>query len=130
MQPFFTPARSREILDKLKISQLISFSKPSGSPVSFPPVPIFSHAGMKTVITDQPNFRVPYAPRMLYLKTFMLPNDTPEAAAQRKDVLTALYVENSLEDFAAYSQLLIVRLLKERSVGLGKKIRQIDIVKE
>lgn len=137
MQPFFTPARSLEILKELGMDKLFVFEAPSTTPTP-PPVPVTTWAGFQAVLTDQVNFRVPWAPKLTSLSTFMLASDTPAAAAQKKAVGKALYgLSSAFKQFEDYSKQLTTQLLHEKALHFGRvtpgkrfRISKVDIVKE
>ncbi|KAF8438289.1 heme peroxidase [Terfezia claveryi] len=132
MLPFFTPTRSKEIVEKLEIAHLFSFTRPAGQ--SPQPVPILTHAGVTTVLGDQKNFRVPWAPHMTSLSTFMLASDKPESAKQKRDLGEAIYGQkDALKDFEAFAMKLTHGFLTKKShpIGHGTGLRNvIDIAKD
>jgi len=132
MLPFFIPTRSKEIVEKLKIAYLFSFTRPANP--TPPPVPIITHAGVQTVLGDQEKFWVPWAAHMTSLSTFMLASDKPEAAKQKHDVGEAIYGQkDALKDFEAFAMKLTHELLTKKShpIGQGASVLNVvDIVKE
>lgn len=132
MLPFFTPARSKEIVTKLGIASQFAFTRPSG--VTAPPIPVLTNAGLKAVLGDQKNFLVPWAPHLTSLSSFMLASDGPEAAKQKKDVGEAMYkVQGALGEFEEYAQKLGRELLakKAKPVGTGANtMKVVDIVRD
>ncbi|CCX12338.1 heme peroxidase [Pyronema domesticum] len=129
MQPFYTPTKSKEIFEKLGVADKYSFDAPSANSRL---IPITSLAGLKQVLSNKQNFRVPWGAKMSSLESYMLASDRPECAAQREVVKDALYGPNgSLQNFATYSEEITRKLLKREAYELGRKgVHQVDIVKD
>lgn len=132
MLPFYIPKRSEEIVKKLKIAYLFSFTRPAG--LRPPPVPITTYAGLTTVLGDQEKFWVPWAPHMTSLSTFMLASDKPESAKQKRDLGEAIYGQkDALKDFEVFAMKLTHEFLTKKShtIGDGPGLQNvIDIVKD
>lgn len=132
MLPFFTPTRSKEIVEKLGIADQFSFTRPAGP--TPPPVPVLTYAGLKTVFGDKKNFWVPWGPHMPSLSTFMFASDTPEAAKQKHDAVEAIYGQkDALKDFEAFAMKLTHELLAKKSHPVehgASELNVVDIVKE
>lgn len=128
MQPFYTPKRSREIFKSFGQEDLYSFDPPSIAP---PTIPIMTHAGLKTVLGDQKNFKVPWGGRVACLDKLMLTGDSEATTAQRKLFSRALCFEGLSGIIQLYMDRLMNRLLKKEAVKLGRgQLHQVDIVKE
>ena len=132
MQPFYTPTESRKIFDKFGKSSLYSFDPPSKIA---PPIPILTHAGLKRVLNDQKNFKVPWGESMEALNNehdFMLAGDLSSNTEQRNLVGDAIYdVTGSRKQFKDYTEEITLKLLKREVYQLGKvPFNQVDIVRE
>ncbi|KAI5804623.1 heme peroxidase [Peziza echinospora] len=129
MQPFYTPAESRKIFDKLGWADLYSWEPPTRSASAL--IPVTTHAGLKAVLANKGHFKVPWGPKMQALSTYMLAADTDGCAAQRTHVQGLIYCKpSSLPNFALYAEELTMRLIRRDSYALGYKgAQQIDIVK-
>jgi len=129
MQPFYTPAKNKEIFERLGWADQFTWEKP-GPPTS-KLIPVTTHAGLRSVLGDKKHFKVPWGAKMPSLQTYMLAADTDGCAAQRAQVKDLLYgPANSLDNFVTYAQELTLRLLRRDSYALGYKgAQQIDLVK-
>lgn len=132
MQPFYTPTESRKIFDKFGTSGQYSFDPPA---YIAPPIPILTHAGLKRVLNDQKNFKVPWGEAMKYLgldHEYMLAGDSASNTEQRNLVGDAIYdVTGSRKQFKDFTEEITVKLLKREVYQLGKvPFNQVDIVRE
>lgn len=132
MQPFYTPTESRKIFDKFGKSSLYSFDPPAKIA---PPIPILTHAGLKRVLNDQKNFKVPWGESMEALNNehdFMLAGDLSSNTEQRNLVGDAIYdVTGSRKQFKDYTEEITLKLLKREVYQLGKvPFNQVDIVRD
>lgn len=129
MQPFYTPTESHKIFTKFGKADLYSFDPPSFDP---PPIPIVTHAALKSILSDQKNFKVPWGARMASLEDYMLAADHDTNTAQRALVASALYdVDGATQEFRDFTEQTTWMLLKRGSYGLGRhSVYQVDVVKE
>ena len=132
-QPLFTPAESKKIFETNGNADQFDFSRPA---LEKDPIPIISHAGLKTVLKDTTNFHVPWGPSMTYLmegNQFMLAFDGPASIKQHQDIAGALYGLPDIQiKFKTYTEELFNKYLKRESYTLGKsnKYYQVDFVRE
>ncbi|RDW90314.1 peroxidase/cytochrome P450 family protein [Aspergillus mulundensis] len=135
LYPFTTPAKNKEIFEKLEKFGATGLSGLEYKRPEFtkPPVAITSWRGVVELLNESKGLHVPWGKNIYHLTQhdYMLSGDSVANAEQRTFMAERLYrVPDALEQFRRFYEAITADLVRKYSKRLGDSMYQVDIVRD
>jgi hypothetical protein len=127
--PLTIPPENRSILAAKGVEAKYNYDRPRFIP---PPTPVFTWNGVRSVLSDQDSFKVPWDARVSKLidHDWMVSGDKPWSAKQKQICMHALYDPiQGLNQIRDFYDTVTTNLIKTKSIKLRDRY-QIDLVRD